>query len=239
MTAKDVFNVPPVHNTNLQQRLQAKVAPLKYQRKALTGREWKFVQELVANDGEVTLKEAAIRAGYPERSAARRAYELTHPERNPHVVAAIQSYRAELAAKYGTTFERHMKDLQKIRDAALQAGAYSAAVAAEYRRGQALGTIYVERKEVRFGTIDSMSKEEVERKLNELKALYGGGAPPREIIDLNPADVVTTIEVDPPFDANEVLNASETGSGAVSSDEGESSRLPHNANRIAGESGDS
>lgn len=227
---KEIWNVPPTQPTNLQSRLQAKVAPLKHQRKALTGREWKFVQELVANDGEVTLKEAAIRAGYPERGAARRAYELTHPDRNPHVVAAIQSYRSELAAKYGTTFERHMKDLQKIRDAALQAGAYSAAVSAEYRRGQALGTIYVERKEVRFGTIDSMSKEEVMRKLDELKALYGaGGAPPKDIIDLNPTDVVSTIEYDPPFDEKEVLNASETGSGVISTAPRESGGLPDHA----------
>lgn len=226
---KEIWNTPPKQTSNLQSRLQTKVVPLKNQRKALTGREWKFVQELVANEGEVSLKEAAIRAGYPEKSAARRAYELTHPDRNPHVVAAIQAYRSELAAKYGTTYERHMKDLQKIRDAALQAGAYSAAVSAEYRRGQALGTIYVERKEVRFGTIDSMSKEEVERKLNELKALYGGGAPPKDIIDLNATEVVSTIEYDPPFDEKEVLNASEAGSSPVSSTEGQSGGLPDNA----------
>jgi phage terminase small subunit len=158
MSKKDVFNTPPILGNKLQQRLTSKVAPLNRQ-KTLTGREWKFVQELVSGDGEVTMKEAAIRAGYPEKSAKTKAWKLTNAEISPHVVAAIQSYRAELNAKYGTTFERHMKDLQKIRDAALQAGAYGAAVQAEYRRGQALGTIYVERKEVRFGTIDSMSRK--------------------------------------------------------------------------------
>jgi hypothetical protein len=66
--------------------------------------------------------------------------------------------------------------MQRIRDQALAAGAYSAAVAAEYRRGQALGTIYVERKEIRVGTIDSMSKEEVMKKLEEISKLYGPGA---------------------------------------------------------------
>lgn len=43
---------------------------------------------------------------------------------------------------------------------------------AEYRRGQALGTIYIDRKEIRHGSIDSMSKEEVERKLAELRKIY-------------------------------------------------------------------
>jgi hypothetical protein len=101
-----------------------------------------------------------------------------------------------LAAKYGTTFERHMRDMQTIRDAALAAGAYGAAVQAEYRRGQALGTIYIDRKEIRHGTIDQMSKEEVEKKLEEIKRLYGG-PPPQAILDVEARDI--TVEKDPPF----------------------------------------
>jgi len=94
-----------------------------------------------------------------------------------------------------------MRDLQIIRDKALESGAYAAAVQAEYRRGQALGTIYVERKEIRHGTIDSMSKEEVQRKLEELKRLYGGGDPPRALIDAQTGEVIASIdrELDPPF----------------------------------------
>ena len=65
-----------------------------------------------------------------------------------------------------------MKDLKMIRDKAWESGAYSAAVMAEYRRGQALGNIYIDRKEIRTGTIDSMSKEEVEQKLKELKKSF-------------------------------------------------------------------
>ena len=37
----------------------------------------------------------------------------------------------ELDEKYGITFHRHIRDLQTIRDLALQNGAYSAAVMAE------------------------------------------------------------------------------------------------------------
>jgi len=183
MTYKDVWHVPPVLPNKMQKRTSTKVAPLKRQRKKLTQKEWTFVQELVSGDGAVTMKEAALRAGYTINSAKTMAWKLTNPDINPHVVAAIQEYRAELGAKYGTTYERHMRDLQTIRDAALAAGAYGAAVQAEYRRGQALGTIYIERKEIRHGTIDSMSKEEVERKLNEIKSLYGG-PPPQAILDV-------------------------------------------------------
>jgi hypothetical protein len=51
-------------------------------------------------------------------------------------------------------------------------GAYSAAVQAEYRRGQAQGDIYVSRSEVRHGTIDSMSKDEVMKALEDIKNSY-------------------------------------------------------------------
>ena len=141
------------------------------------------------------MKEAAIRAGYKPTSASVMAWQLTNPDINPHIVAAIQAYRAELASKYNTSYERHMKDLQTIRDKALEAGAYAAAVQAEYRRGQALGTIYVERKEIRHGTIDSMSKEEVQRKLDELKKLYGG-PPPTALIDAHTGAVIASMDMD-------------------------------------------
>jgi len=127
------------------------------------------VKELVSNDGLITFKEAAIRAGYPESSAHTRAYELTNPHKSPHVVAAIKAYRAELAAKFDVTYDRHIKDLQRIRDLALEDGAYSAAVQAEYRRGLAQGDIYVSKSEIRHGSIDNMSKDEVLRALRDLK----------------------------------------------------------------------
>ena len=171
----------------VEARITAPVKP--HKPKVLTAQEWKFVEEFVAGDGHVTLKEAAIRAGYSEVWAKNRSRELTDPEQSPHIVAAIQERRRELGEKYGTTFEQHMRDLQVIRDQALAAGAYGAAVQAEYRRGQALGTIYIDRKEIRHGTIDSMSKEEVMRKLEEIKKVYGGHAGP--IIDITPKQIET------------------------------------------------
>ena len=200
MTKRDVWNVPPVIPAKATKRLASEVKPLRKQ-KVLNAKEWKFVQEYVSGDGKVTLKEAAIRAGYKETSASVMAWKLTNPKEYPHVVAAIQAYRAELASKYNTSYERHMRDLQIIRDKAMDAGAWAAAVQAEYRRGQALGTIYVDRKEIRHGTIDSMSKEEVQRKLDELKALYGG-PPPTALIDADTGTVIDSVdrEKDPAFD---------------------------------------
>ena len=181
MAGKSLGGRPAV----VEARLTAPVKP--HKPKVLTPQEWKFVEEFVSGDGHVTLKEAALRAGYSEVWAKNRARELTDPDKSPHIVAAIQERRRELGEKYATTFERHMRDLQVIRDQALAAGAYGAAVQAEYRRGQALGTIYSDRKEIRHGTIDSMSKEEVQRKLDEIKRLYGGNAGP--IVDVTPKQI--------------------------------------------------
>jgi phage terminase small subunit len=193
MPRKNIFNVPPALGDGLQTRLAATVKPLSQQKRVVSPQEWKFVQELCANDGAITLKEAAIRAGYSPTNASAISYRLTDPQRAPHVVAAIQEFRRELAERYGTNFERHMRDLQKIRDAAMDAGNFGAAVTAEYRRGQALGTIYIERKEIRVGLIDSMSKEDVMRRLNEIQQIYGG-APVEQIeqgsiIDMTPEEI--------------------------------------------------
>lgn len=181
----ELFNSSPIKmkRKKLEDRLNIPVAPLSQQTKAVTPQHWIFIQKLVDGEGKSTLKQAAIDAGYPENKAHSVAHELTDPRKNPQVVAAIQEYRRDVAERYGTTIERHMRDLQIIRDKALEDGNYSAAVSAEYRRGQALGTIYVDRKEIRHGTIDSMSVEEVKRKLEDIKLLYGD---PSKIIDVTP-----------------------------------------------------
>jgi phage terminase small subunit len=209
MVGKSLGGRPAV----VEARITAPVKP--HKPRVLTPQEWKFVEEFVAGDGHVTLKEAAIRSGYSEVWAKNRARELTDPDKSPHIVAAIQERRRELGEKYATTFERHMRDLQVIRDQALAAGAYGAAVQAEYRRGQALGTIYIDRKEIRHGTIDSMSKEEVQRKLEEIKRLYGANAGP--IIDITPKQ----IEQEP-----EDEDGNETGSEPVQEVERKPTKLP-------------
>lgn len=244
--ATDKPKMPRGHAHQLEKKLAVPVKPAK--KKVLTPQQWKFVQELVMGDGQVTMAEAAIRAGWSSGTAKEVARNLTNPDKNPHVVAAIQELRKDMAERFGTTMERHMRDLQVIRDLALQAGAYGAAVQAEYRRGQALGTIYIDRKEIRHGTIDSMSKEEVMRKLEEIKRLYGD---PGRIIDITPnqldqaKDVKPMLEApdkpepdesEPEYTPGEILshvtrtahNADSAREQALSQIEGKPTRLPYN-----------
>ena len=151
--------------------------------KKLTRKQQLFVKELVSNDGLITNREAAERAGYPASSAHTRAYELMNPNKCPHVVAEIKKYRDELDEKYGVDFKRHIRDLAKIKQAALDAGAYSAAVQAERLRGMAQGDIYINKSEIRHGTIDQMSAEEVERELQRIREGF------EQIIDITPNKV--------------------------------------------------
>ena len=151
----------------------------------LTRRQEKFVKELVSQDGLITMREAAIRAGYPEKSAHSRAYELTSQNICPHVVTEIKRYREELDEMYAVGYKKHVRDLQKIRDVALENGAYSAAVQAEYRRGQAQGDIYVSKSEIRTGSIDQMSREDVEKELDRIRGSF------EPIIDITPDEVET------------------------------------------------
>ena len=141
----------------------------------LTRRQELFVKAYVSKDGQITGKDAAIEAGYPERSATCRASELLSTKKSPHVVLASKKYRYDLDKKYGVTYKRHLRDMQNIRDTALENGAYSAAVQAEKARGLAHGEIYVSKSEVRHGSIDSMSKEEVLRELKKIREGYTPG----------------------------------------------------------------
>ncbi len=175
----------------------------------LTRRQEKFVKELVSNDGLITMREAAIRAGYPAGSAHARAHELTNFNICPHVVNEIARYRDELDEMYAVGYKKHVRDLQKIRDVALANGAYSAAVQAEYRRGQAQGDIYVSKSEIRTGSIDQMSREDVERELNRIRRSF-------EPIDITP------IEIEEP-DAED--GAEEPGSGALEVDIGRTEKV--------------
>jgi len=155
--------------------------PRKNENTPLTRKMELFVKEFVTNDGFLTKRECAIKAGYSKSSAHVKAYELTNPDLNPHVVAYMNKYKAEVDEKYGVSYGRHIRDLQKIRDEALEAGAYSAAVQAEKARGLAQGNIYVSKSEIRHGSIDSMSREEVEKELQKIRDTYG-----TPIIDVTP-----------------------------------------------------
>ena len=145
------------------------------QRQKLTDKQRTFVYEYVVN--QVSGTEAARRAGYRHPNV--RAAELLNDK--PYVSERINQFRLELQRKYEVTYENHGEQLAKLRDVALRNGAYSAAVNAEKARGQ-VGGLYVDRKEILIGRIDSMNRDDVVRRLQEIHHQY------RPILDVTPVE---------------------------------------------------
>ena len=131
----------------------------------------KFAHEVVSNEGRKNGYECAVSAGYAEDSARVRASELQNPKIYPLVVKYIGELREEYQKKYAVTFERHISELGKIRQDALQKGAWSAAVNAEVARGKAAG-LYVEQKIIRTGKLDDLSADELEARMKEIIDQY-------------------------------------------------------------------
>lgn len=135
--------------------------------KKLTEQQIKFCQLLVSNEGRMTQTECAKEAGYADNSAAVKASNLINPNKYPLVAKYIGELREENQQKYAVSFERHITELAKIREAALQKGAYSAAANAEHMRGKAAG-LYIEQKIIRTGKLEDLSLEELETKMRKI-----------------------------------------------------------------------
>ena len=154
--------------------------------KNLSAIERRFVEEYVLNDGRKTLTQMLLDAGYTDAQARLMKRKIIDPMQKPQVVAAIRDRQEEISRMYGVSLEKHLKELAEIRERALQENQLNTALQAEYRRGQ-VGGLYIDRKEIRHGTIDSMSREEVMR---ELEALNKQNLITGEVIDVETRDEI-------------------------------------------------
>ena len=139
--------------------------------KQLTPKQIKFAQELVYNEGRKTATQCAIEAKYSEDRAHVTASELQNPKMYPLVVQYIGQLRAEIQKKYDITFESHLMHLGKMRNDALDAKAWTAAINAEVARGKAAG-LYVEQKIIRTGKLDDLTEEELDSRIAEVLDQY-------------------------------------------------------------------
>ena len=150
----------------------------------LTTKQHKFAVLLVTKGDRMSAKECAIEAGLSEKSAQQAAANLTKPKMFPLVVSEIERLRREWEQKYKVTYGRHIRRLDDLSRGAEEAGNWAAAVAAEKSRGQAAG-LYIDRKEILTGSIDQLSKAEVEEKLKEIEKQFSINT---DVIDITPED---------------------------------------------------
>jgi len=135
--------------------------------KRLTEMQKRFAEYIVFNEGRTTGADAAIAAGYSEKRARVEASELQNPRLSPLVVQYIGALREEKLKKFEVTYDRHVAELGKIREAALKKGAFSAATNAEKNRGMAAG-LYIDRKIIKTGKLEDLSEEELELKMKKI-----------------------------------------------------------------------
>ena len=149
--------------------------------KRLTEMQQRFAELLVFGgpDGPMTKREAAIAAGYSKDRAMREGSELTNPKYSPLVVKYIGELKEERLRKHEVTYEGHVAELARLREAALKKGSFSSAVNAEANRGKAAG-LYIDRKIIKTGKLEDMSEQELEAKMKQILNDYS------QIIDVTP-----------------------------------------------------
>jgi len=149
--------------------------------KRLTEMQQRFAEFLVFGgpDGPMTKREAAIAAGYSKDRAMREGSELTNPKYSPLVVKHIGELKEERLRKHEVTYEGHVAELARLREAALKKGSFSSAVNAEANRGKAAG-LYIDRKIIKTGKLEDLSELELEAKMKQILDDYA------QIIDVTP-----------------------------------------------------
>ena len=149
--------------------------------KRLTEMQQRFAEFLVFGDenGPLTQSEAALKAGYSPKRARQEASELTNPRLSPLVVKYIGELKEERITKHEVTYEGHIAELGRLREAALKKGSFSSAVNAEANRGKAAG-LYIDRKIIKTGKLEDMSEQELEAKMKQILNDYS------QIINVTP-----------------------------------------------------
>jgi len=149
--------------------------------KRLTEMQMRFAEFLVfgSETGPMTQSEAAVAAGYSPKRARQEGSELCNPKLSPLVVKYIGELREERLRKHEVTYEGHVAELARLREAALKKGSFSSAVNAEANRGKAAG-LYIDRKIIKTGKLEDMSEQELEAKMKQILDDYGS------LIDVTP-----------------------------------------------------
>jgi len=150
--------------------------------KRLTEMQQRFAEFLVFGgpDGPMTQTEAALAAGYSPKRARQEGSELCNPKLSPLVVKHIGQLKEERLKKHEVTYDGHVAELARLREAALKKGSFSSAVNAEANRGKAAG-LYIDRKIIKTGKLEDLSEQELEAKMKQILDDYA------QIIDVTPS----------------------------------------------------
>lgn len=139
----------------------------------------------MSNSPNLTPKQEMFCCAYLETGNASKAYRLAYDAAkmkpatvnrtakelldNPKIAARLAELRKPLEKQALMTVESHLARLDELGRQAEAAGWYSPAIAAEISRGKVMG-YYVDRKEIRTGSLDDASDAELEARIEEMRA---------------------------------------------------------------------
>ena len=83
----------------------------------------------------------------------------------------IGELKEERLRKHEVTYEGHVAELARLREATLKKGSFSSAVNAEANRGKAAG-LYIDRKIIKTGKLEDLSEQELENKMKQILSDY-------------------------------------------------------------------
>lgn len=155
----------------------------------LTPKQRKFVDIYVSNYGEISKVEAAKQAGFTSTNKygpTDQASRLLNPDKNPHVVRYFEKRMAMELEKEEKDKLMSYKHYARMRDTSEKKGQMTAAITAQYRRDQMAGH-FVDRKEINHIGLEGMSREQLEKRLEELESKIGEA---KNIIDVTPTSVI-------------------------------------------------
>tara|TARA_R100000781_G_scaffold110297_1_gene75639 strand:- start:363 stop:989 length:627 start_codon:yes stop_codon:yes gene_type:complete len=175
-------------------------APIEYCNldNSLNRRQRNFIW-ISVNNPRLSLVECAYKAGYTSpRQAANKLM-------NKPIIRQEYNYLMnEAKKKYELNYDRAVQDLYDIRDKAMEAGSFNAAISAQNSLLK-VGGLIVDRKEVKFGKVDQMSREEVEARLSQLmgnivEASIEDKQPDPSLVDQAAIDKATDLEEEEVFE---------------------------------------
>tara|TARA_R100000152_G_C6762575_1_gene186854 strand:- start:124 stop:708 length:585 start_codon:yes stop_codon:yes gene_type:complete len=135
----------------------------------LTNRQKEFARHFV--DGTHSNAQCARLAGYSDVNGVAKiqAHKLLDEREFPHVAEYIRELREDREKKYGVTLLGQLKRFKELSESAEENGQYSASINAERIRS-ALGGLTIDRRETNhYHAIENMSREEIEKRLTEIR----------------------------------------------------------------------
>tara|TARA_R110001606_G_scaffold19200_1_gene70871 strand:- start:434 stop:1051 length:618 start_codon:yes stop_codon:yes gene_type:complete len=181
-------------------------APIEYCNldNSLNRRQRNFIW-ISVNNPRLSLVECAFKAGYTSpRQAANKLM-------NKPIIRKEYNYLMnEAKKKYELNYDRAVQDLYDIRDKAMEAGSFNAAISAQNSLLK-VGGLIVDRKEVMFGKVDQMSRDEVEARLSQLLGNVVEASIENKSPDPSPAQIQEDIDAQTDIEEEEKFEEGWTG----------------------------